>query len=129
MVAHGDYPKRDEYQPHIPLALKRIANRAMNPDRSKRYQSADALRHALEGVAINCDWELSATTWAATVGNAEVRVSLTADGGRRNIETTKTGPSGKPRRVTDACHLGLEPANAEKVVGGILQDYVAGRRS
>lgn len=52
----GKFPNRKKYLPYIPESLRRIINKAMNPDQNNRFGDVSAFRHALEQQAVHFDW-------------------------------------------------------------------------
>lgn len=59
-IKKGIFPDRTAYQPYIPEKIKKITNKAMHVNPSKRYQSAFNFRQALERLTINIDWNQKA---------------------------------------------------------------------
>jgi serine/threonine-protein kinase len=56
-ITAGAFPDRSYYRIYVPRSVKIVINRAMNPDPSKRYRTADELRLALEQTAVKCSWK------------------------------------------------------------------------
>ena len=59
-IRRGTFPDRNCYLPHIPNQLRRIINKAMHADPSKRFQSVLDFQNALSGITdtTNLDWQL-----------------------------------------------------------------------
>jgi serine/threonine protein kinase len=57
-ILQGKFPRRDKYLLHVPTELRKIINKAMNKNPSKRFQSAQEFRAKLEQFCgkIVCDW-------------------------------------------------------------------------
>ena len=57
-VIRGRFPDRNDFQPFVPDRLRKLTRKAMNVEPSKRFASAQDLRHALEAVPVLCAWTL-----------------------------------------------------------------------
>ncbi len=70
LVIDGKFPDRTRHRLFVPSSLRRVITKALAVEPSERYQSAAALRHALEQTRILCDWEegggKDTTTWMGT---------------------------------------------------------------
>ena len=53
LVLSGKFPDRKKYRDFVPTVLRKIINKAMNIDPSKRYDSAEKRRHAIEKIEIH----------------------------------------------------------------------------
>ena len=71
-IIDGTFPDRSAFQPFVPLRLRRIICRALEPDPDNRFASADEFRHALERVSVAGDWELGTTNNTAVWGGASM---------------------------------------------------------
>jgi len=58
-IIDGNFPNRKDYREFIPRSLRAFINRAMDPDPKKRFQSADDMRHALERITLQMNWQES----------------------------------------------------------------------
>jgi serine/threonine protein kinase len=56
---NGTFPGRNSYRIFIPKSFKLLINKAMNADPKKRFQSAEEMRHVLEQIRVETDWEES----------------------------------------------------------------------
>jgi len=66
MVQKNKYPERN-YLQHIPRKIKNIVNRSLNNDLTKRYQSANQFRQAVDNVFLSINWiPLNENQW---IGN------------------------------------------------------------
>lgn len=78
----GCYPDRTHYRDFIPRNLRTVINRAMNIDPHKRFSSAEDMRHALEQIPVEMNWnerELAdGIQWTCSWrdGNYEVTTSV-----------------------------------------------------
>lgn len=55
----GKIPNKKSYLPYIPIQLKKIINKAIEPDPAKRFQSALEMRRALERLRFIGDWTVN----------------------------------------------------------------------
>lgn len=60
LVCAGKLIRSDDYRPFVPSSLKRVLNKAINPDPKSRYQSALEMRRALEKLHLVGGWSLGA---------------------------------------------------------------------
>lgn len=128
----GKYPDRTKYRAFIPRALKVLINRATDIDQAKRYQSAEAMRHALEQITIQMNWKEqllpNGTRWTSGWNARCYEVTLSHDSLNEWTVTTKRGQSRKNlRKISSLCQAGLSRSVAEKITRKILQDHVSGR--
>jgi len=76
-ITRGRFPDRSAYLPHIPERVKRICNRAMHIDKTKRFQSADGFRQALEGLPWSIDWhKISDTEWHGIKSDVQYTIEV-----------------------------------------------------
>lgn len=114
-VEKGTLVKAIGYGPHIPLALKRIINKACAANPDDRFESAAAFGQKLDGLRFDIDWvRLSETEWVGT--NSAGQFSAYVDD-RRNELVVKRND----RRVNLACGRFTSPAEAATA----LQQHVA----
>lgn len=62
LIVKGNYPNRKLWLPHVHSPLRRVVNRAMHIDPSKRYADAGTFRRALEKARPKVSW------WPGTPG-------------------------------------------------------------
>lgn len=102
-IKRGKFPDRKAYHPYVPPKIKRIVNKAMCVDPSRRYQSAFKFRQALEGVKINIDWNcLSPDLWEGKQNGDLYKLTLLVKPRSWCVEFTKNG-----RRQTRFCQSGF----------------------
>jgi serine/threonine protein kinase len=128
----GKYPDRKNYREFIPRSLKLVINKALNVDPSKRYQSAEAMRHALEQVKIHTDWTervvSNSRIWQAQKNNMIIQLSrVKLKPNRWLIETKKGRDINSLRRINRHCFNVNSKANGIKFTKKLLQDFVNGR--
>jgi serine/threonine protein kinase len=129
LIISGEYPDRDHYRPYVPGQIKRIVNRCMAVDRTKRFQSAADFRRALEGVSLRCDWGLRrrkrVVSYHTEIGSARIRVTISPNNKNKfDIETVREVAKGQPRRVRGDCLSDLTLAEMKKRIRRILCRYV-----
>lgn len=61
-ILDGEYPDRSRYREFVPRPLRTFINRAMDPLVGKRFKSAEEMRHALERITLQMNWNESVTT-------------------------------------------------------------------
>lgn len=129
LVLTGGYPDRARYRPYVPVALKRVINRAINVDASRRFSCAAEFRFALEQISICCDWIWSprgrTVRYRAKIGNATVYVNVDKSGRRCSLETSKRIDGGQRRRVTKDCFDELTLSDMRRHLRAILARYVS----
>lgn len=128
----GKYPDRTKYRDFIPRPLKSLINRAIDLDPSKRFQSAEDMRHALEQVTIQMNWNEQRLTngkcWTSGWDHKCYEVLRISGSDKKwTVQTRKGSCKRTLRRVNKLCHKDLTKAKAEQVSRRILQDYVLGR--
>lgn len=128
----GEYPDRSHYRGFVPIALKRVINKAMaiNPD--ERYQSAEEMRRALEAVPIAMDWEESnlvqGRKWTGSDGERDLEVTRYKTGnGQWEIQVKKGGVGKTLRRDNTMCESGLNETQAMRKAYRLLQKFVNGK--
>ncbi|MDP4549852.1 serine/threonine-protein kinase [Alkalihalobacillus macyae] len=56
-IQRGKFPDRKDYLPHIPEKLRKVVNKMLHPDPSKRYQNVLAAINQLSAIDNLFDWE------------------------------------------------------------------------
>lgn len=129
LVIDEKYPERKRYRPYVPRYLRRIVNKAMNSDPTKRYQSASAFRRDLDAVSIHCNWgwkrHKSSIIYKATIRNVRVKTVVRHKPDRKfDIITTKKSGDGPERCVRKDCAEGLTLNKMKSTLHKILSRYV-----
>lgn len=127
----GTYPDRSYYRIYTPRSLKVIINKAMHRDSTRRYQSADQFREALEQTHIRCSWverhSPGLLQWITSSSDERVSVELTpATVGYDLSVTVKKNPSSGVRRVRKLCRRFTARAEAMAEVARITTGMVSG---
>lgn len=128
----GTYPDRNRYREFIPRPVRSVVNCAMAVEPSKRFQTAEEMRHALEQVSIRMNWNeqtlSNGAKWTAGWDHMCYEVVRTyTSNGKWFIETRKGSSKHTLRRITALCHKVLSKAKAVQITKRILQDHVLGR--
>jgi len=128
----GKYPDRTHYRYFIPKPLKTVINKAMHVDPSKRYQSAQEMRHALERIVVRVNWDeitlQNGHLWRCDRGNKCYEVIRERMPDNTWSVFVKKGRLGKPlRSIRTLCEKGLTKAEANRTAKRVLQDFVLGK--
>lgn len=131
-IKSGKYPNRTNYREFIPSSLKRVINRALSISPSDRFQSVEAMRHALEQVNLNFNWHekllANGIRWKATHNKEMYQVSrvknkkLTWD-----VEVKKGKSLIELRRVNKLCCENVMLPKAIQHTKKVLQNFVSGK--
>lgn len=75
VIQAGKFPNRKQYASHVPHCIKRICNKAMEVDVSRRFKSASEFRQALERVDLQIKWKrISNMEWVAQSKTIKFRI-------------------------------------------------------
>lgn len=118
-LRNGKFPDRDTYPEHIPVKLRRIIARCLEPDRANRYQSAIEVAHDLAGVDGNTlGWLLAESPdirrWTKNESGTLLEFSLKADGSTECFKTIGNGPR---RRFGKGCTDRMTSRDARTFLG------------
>jgi len=133
-IKTGKFPDRKNYREFIPISLKRVINKALNVDPSARYQSAEAMRHALEQVPLFVNWTEHLLTngveWKASRdGNVYSVKRIKNKKGTWDVEFKKGKTVAELRKVNRLCLQRGSLAQALQHSKSILQDIVTGKEA
>ena len=132
LASQGKFPDRSVYRAFVPKPLKQVVNRSIHIDPAKRYSSAAEMRHAIEAVVIEKNWDerslQNGKEWTCGWNNRCYEVSsLVQPDGTWSV-TVRKGPTKKKlRRDTKLCESGLTKAKADQRARRVLQDFVLGK--
>jgi serine/threonine protein kinase len=125
LICAGKFPNRVHYRAFVPRPLRTVVNRAMNPDRDRRYASAAELRAALEQVSIRCDWtevrNPAVVTWIASGDDFGAEVTLKDRGAKHAVEVRRSVGGGKLRSIRADCVKQITPKQALQRATAALQ--------
>lgn len=131
-IVSGDFPDRRYYRSYIPRSLKLVINKAMHPDPTRRYQSADELRQSLEQTTIRCSWDEERgggqAKWTTHLNDRRLTVALVASSKGWELEVVQRKNSKSAgRRIGRLCGSFQSEEDANRRVREILQGLVCGR--
>jgi len=112
-IRRGKFPDRKNYHSYVPPKIKRITNKAMHIDQTKRYQSATQFRQALEQIKIRIDWQrISSLEWEGRQREDQYRLVAMPKRSGWCVDFTRNG-----RRQTKLCQSGIpDKCNAEDYI-------------
>lgn len=92
------------YSEHIPDAVKKTVNKAMKPDRGKRFSSCLAFRQAIQKIKFGIDWRpVDQSNWIGTYNKQKFTLQL--------IETKRSGFTiefkRNERKVQEYCYANV----------------------
>lgn len=122
----GEFPPRDHYRFFIPTSLRRLINKAINVDPTKRYQSSDEMRHAIEQQNLLVAWSEkripNGMLWKGqSIHGREYMLSLQQTPRKNWCIEFKAGANGRLRRRTADCHNNLTKTKPLQIARHILQ--------
>jgi serine/threonine protein kinase len=126
------FPNRSLYRDFIPQNIKRLINKALNLDPSKRFSSAQEMRRALEHLKIEMNWQeiklQNGIQWRCGWGHRCYEVTRLQEPDSRWSIITKKGSSKKSlRRTLALCKYSISKSEAIQFSKRILKDFVLGR--
>lgn len=132
LAASGKFPDREKYREFVPRPFKTLINRAMSVDPSKRFSSAEDMRHALEQISLNMNWKERALSdgiqWISGWNDHCYEVVRRMDRQGRWFVSVRKGQSKTTlRRMARLCLGPSDKTKAEQQTRRVLQDFVLGR--
>ena len=128
-VNTGVLVKKNDFLAHTPAALRRVILRAIDPDPTKRFQSALEMRRALEKLSFPGYWTVSPTGRLIGVsGNHEYRFvkQVTAKNQVSCTSYKKNRASGNETKFTRFCGQKLTAKQADALSAGLMKFVVHG---
>ncbi|MEP7375884.1 MAG: serine/threonine-protein kinase [Chitinophagaceae bacterium] len=124
-IQSGKFPDRTSYLPHIPKSLRKVINKSIEVDQSKRHQTVLEMMNDLAGINDLLDWQysenLGTSQWELDLDDKIFSVTLTSSGSLFDINTNKTMKnSGNTTKVHALCKTGLVLKDVEKTVSQFL---------
>ncbi|RVG50656.1 serine/threonine-protein kinase [Sinorhizobium meliloti] len=117
-IQAGTFPDRQAFDEHVPIRLRRVIVKCLEPNPNDRFDSALAVANALAAVDDSLDWRLEKgavnRTWTKNEGGTEKRFVVNQDGS--TIFTTTTN-GGQARRKRDLCR----PRMTRREIEGVLR--------
>lgn len=128
-TTNGDFPKRDAYLPHVSLSLRKVINRALHPDLSKRYQSAFEFSNGLAQVSLKHDWQTVTSAdgeieWrAARSRRPDLVATLVKDASSPSRWSVEWFTSRGPNRRRTMPNMRLEGVSRRKAIQHLRQSF------
>lgn len=127
----GTFPDRNSYRFFIPRSFRLLINKALNVNKNERYQTALEMRHALERLTVEVDWDerkiSTGVRWYAKKGEMNISVSLFVGNSNQWNVRFRKGRDIKNLRQYDSLSLyHTKKIKAEQYAKKILQDFVNG---
>ena len=130
-IQQGKFPNRQGYLPHIPKKMRKVVNKAMEPDPNKRYGTILQLINDLSSICECLDWQYSCNkdeeTWS--INNSEnthcdiLRLYSTSDN-EYCIDSKKVRLSdGKETVNRQYCFKSLTYINAYKQIEDVIRNW------
>ncbi len=128
-AALGRFPDRNLYREFVPKSLRRIINRSLNIIPSLRYQTAEAMKRALERITIGENWNEQdvpcGKKWCTSGKNGYCEIERICITTQRWKIITKKGKSKKSlRSIRNLCFDNLSEKEAIRNTGKILQNKI-----
>lgn len=126
---NGTFPNRGNYRLFIPRSMRLLINRALNIDPKNRFQSAEKMRHSLEKIIIEADWEErkipNGIKWLMKRGEIYHMVALFQGINQKwNVRIRKGKNIDKLRKYKRLSKYNLSYKKAEIITKRLLQKYV-----
>lgn len=127
----GSFPDRTQYRHFIPRSFRLLINKALNIDPKNRFQSVVEMRHTLERIIVDVDWEErkipNGIRWITKKEDMHYNIALFEGSNHKWNVRFRKGRNEKKLRVYDSLSLYHTSYNkAEQFAKKILQSYVSG---
>lgn len=124
-VCASRFPARNDYLPHIPGALRKAINKAINVNTTDRHASVLDLINQLSPIHQLLDWHFvqhpDRCEWILDKAESIITVVYTWAGNNHKIETTKTTKSSnQTRKVQAGCANQLAVKDVNKKIQDVL---------
>lgn len=117
-IQAGTFPDRQAFHEHVPMRLRRVITKCLEPDPDARFSSALAVANALAAVDDSLDWRLEKGVvnkmWTKNEAGTQKCFVVNQDG---STEFTTTAAGGQPRRKRDLCR----PRMTRRDIEGVLR--------
>lgn len=98
-ISRGNFPDRNKYKKFVPIKLKKITNKALHIDHSRRYRTASKFRQALEKLNSEIEWNRkSESNWIGKNNRTDYQILIDETKGKWKVEFKRN-----QRRVTKFC--------------------------
>lgn len=125
----GDLVSTPSFPPYVPPRLKRIIQKAADPDPSKRYGSALEMRRELEKLNYPGHWTIeSSGEFIGRNGAYKYRYEQQKKAGNRfDVQAFKQNiKSGRETRISNYCHKSLTNSVAKREIARFVKTVVEG---
>lgn len=134
LATQGKFPDRSAYRNFIPRPLKTVINKGLNPEPSKRFRSAEDMRHAIEQVTIEKNWTektmQDGMEWTCGWNNRCYEIIKRRKSDRTWDVIVRKGRTKKSlRKMSELCLENSTKAQADQHSRRVLQDFVLGRQA
>jgi serine/threonine-protein kinase len=131
-IVGGDFKDRRYYRIYVPRSLRVLINKAISPDPTKRFQSADEFRQALERTKIRCSWTERTKgghlCWVAHHRDRILTVRLVPFQNEWCVDVCqKKSEAASERRIRFLCDRFPTEGLARKRIGEVTQGFVSGK--
>ena len=116
---NGQFPDRSRYPAHIPLKLRNVIRKAMNPDPAQRHQSALEFSNDLSDISgPQLDWRLElqpdARVWRKNVKGTDFEFRVL----QSSVSTLfRRSLGGNFRRINAGCQNGINEVEVKRILG------------
>jgi len=127
-IIKGTFPNRNEYLPHVPSRLRKIANKCMNIDLEKRYKTIREIRKDFGKLNLTHYWicknnSENQQNWECEfLGNLKYEVVVSKNDGSWEVQLMKFGPKSKTK-VNKFCFNKLKDKELKKKLKDIFDTY------
>lgn len=121
--------KPEDYFPFIPPSLKRVINKALNPDPTQRYQSVIEMRRAFEKLNFPGFWDCDESKMLFGENERDIfnfKKSEKANGINDFTAMRKNKSSGRETRISKYCQKNLALKEYRSLQKNFMQDVVRG---
>jgi len=124
-IEKGIFPDRSLYLPHIPKALRKTINKALDVDQQKRQQTILELINDLSVIDTLLDWEFKfigdVRVWTLNLEEKTLTVQVSEDNGTFTILTLKTmKDSGNTTKVHNSSKSNIVAKEIDKTINTFL---------
>ena len=127
LAMKGLYPDRKRHRGFVSRSMRRLISKAIDVDPAKRFSSADAMRHALEQVSTEMDWDettlASGKRWNGEKPNRRISVERVQQPNGRWSVVVKKGRT-QLRKDNGLSEANMTESQARRHAYGLLQKFV-----
>ncbi|WP_436523643.1 serine/threonine-protein kinase [Actinoplanes sp. HUAS TT8] len=130
LIKSGSLPPRETFAPHVHKSLRQVVAKALHMDPAKRFQSARAMRHAIESARPKVSWQMvTGSAWKG-ISKDGVEWQAGVDGSKRGFRfiLKRRSANGNFRSVSADCAQFTTEASANQHSAIVLQRIAIGGR-